>query len=137
MDLLSKLLQAVLEVALPILVSALAAWLIAKTKEIFERMKSSNPDMAYMMEQIARCAVNAAEQLYKGHMRGDEKKEYAIKVIESFLKSKNINLDVEVIGAYIEAAVRDMNRYPVELPVVTYTETASENTDAVPTTVQE
>ena len=136
MALVSKVLQAVLEAALPILVSALAAWLFAKTKEIFVHLKSANPDLAYMMESLARCAVHAAEQLYKGQMRGEEKKKYAISVIQAFLKAKNIDLDVEVIGAYIEAAVRDMNMYPVVSEIGIPVPEEKPNGD-VPTTVQE
>ena len=132
MALFSKVLQAVLETALPVLVSALAAWLIAKTREISARLKETNPDLHYILHSLSVAAVSAAEQLYQGSSRGSEKKEYAIQVVEAFLKQKNIDLDLKVIEAYIEDAVRDMNRYEKTSPRIDTGDT-NEN---VPTTVQ-
>lgn len=109
MDLLNKLLQAILEVALPILVSAAAVWLVGKAREVFRKLKEVNPEAYQILAAVARRAVLAAEQVYVGEGRGKEKKEYALKVINAYLKSKKINLDLEIIYAYIEAEVKRMN----------------------------
>lgn len=50
-------------------------------------------------------AVLAAEQLFKGIGRGEEKKQYVI----DFLKSKGYYIDAEKIEAMIEAEVAKLN----------------------------
>lgn len=109
MNLLSKVLQAVLEVALPVLVSALAAWAAAKAREVFMRVKELKPDAYYVLMSISSVAVNAAEQVFKGQGLGEEKKRYAIDIAEKWLASKGIEIDIDVIAAAIEAQVREMN----------------------------
>lgn len=52
-----------------------------------------------------RIAVLAAEQLFKGIGRGEEKKQYVI----DFLKSKGYYIDAEKIDAMIEAEVAKLN----------------------------
>lgn len=114
MNLFNKILQAVLETALPILVSALAAWLIAKTAEIFKKIRQKNPEAYESLYRIASVAVQSAEQMI-GSKHGQEKKEYAKKIIAKFLKEKGIVLDLDVIEAAIESAVYNMNNYHYEI----------------------
>ena len=60
-----------------------------------------------------RVAVAAAEQIFKGDGRGDEKKEYVL----NWLKEHNITLDESKIDALIESAVYELNQgiIPVEI----------------------
>lgn len=51
-------------------------------------------------------AVNAAEQLFTGSGRGEEKKSFVL----SFLESKGFTIDLESIDALIESAVLDLNK---------------------------
>lgn len=51
-------------------------------------------------------AVNAAEQLFTGSGRGEEKKNFVL----SFLESKGFTIDLESIDALIESAVLDLNK---------------------------
>ena len=51
-------------------------------------------------------AVNAAEQLFAGSGRGDEKKNFVL----SFLEAKGFTIDLESIDALIESAVLDLNK---------------------------
>ena len=51
-------------------------------------------------------AVNAAEQLFIGSGRGEEKKNYVL----NFLESKGFTIDLESIDALIESAVLDLNK---------------------------
>ena len=51
-------------------------------------------------------AVNAAEQLFTGSGRGEEKKNFVL----SFLQSKGFTIDLESIDALIESAVLDLNK---------------------------
>lgn len=53
-----------------------------------------------------KLAVTAAEQIYKGSGRGEEKKEYVIK----WLTDHNIKIDSDKIDAMIEAAVYDLTQ---------------------------
>ena len=54
---------------------------------------------------IALIGVAAAEQLYKGAGRGEEKKQYVI----DFLKQKGFKVDEESVSNAIEAAVKQLN----------------------------
>ena len=110
MELLSKVLQAVLEAALPILAAALASWVTGKAIEIFKKLKDKNPELYEICKVVSREAVTAAEQVYGGG-EGKKKLEYAINFMEKYLKAKGINLDIDIILGYIEAAVKDMNDY--------------------------
>lgn len=49
-------------------------------------------------------AVDAAEQLFQGHNRGEEKKAYVLK----FLQSKGFTLDMDSLDKMIEAAVLNL-----------------------------
>lgn len=59
-----------------------------------------------------KIAVAAAEQIYKGSGRGDEKKQYVL----NWLKEHGITVDEGAIDALIEAAVYELNNgiIPVE-----------------------
>lgn len=62
---------------------------------------------AQQQEQInawVRIAVSAAEQIYTGSGRGEEKKEYVI----SWLREHGITVDEDKLNAMIEAAVYDL-----------------------------
>ena len=52
-----------------------------------------------------KIGVAAAEQLYKGAGRGEEKKQYVI----DFLKQKGFKVDEESVINAIEAAVKQLN----------------------------
>ena len=110
MELLSKILQAVLEAALPILAAAVAGWAVGKAIEIFKKIRDKNPELYEILKVVCREAVTAAEQVYGGE-HGREKLQYAINVVEKYLAAKGIKLDLDIIVAYIEAAVKDMNDY--------------------------
>ena len=110
MELLSKILQAVLEAALPILAAALASWVTGKAIEIFKKLKDKNPELYEICKVVSREAVTAAEQVY-GSGEGQKKLEYAINFVEKYLAAKGIHLDIDIILGYIEAAVKDMNDY--------------------------
>lgn len=53
----------------------------------------------------AKIGVAAAEQIYVGQGRGDEKKQY----VREFLKSKGFDLNEESVNNAIEAAVKQLN----------------------------
>ena len=108
MELANKLLQTFLEVAMPIIVSAAATWMISKWVEIFKKLSKKNPDVAAYLMEICNTAVRAAEQIFGGE-KGKEKKAYAMKLVEAYLSQIGIKLNLETIDAAIEAAVLEMN----------------------------
>lgn len=62
------------------------------------------------LEQIklwVTVAVEAAEQLYKGSGRGEEKKAYVVQ----FLQEKGFTLDLDSLDKLIEAAVFNLPEY--------------------------
>jgi len=107
MEIFSKMLQAVLEVALPMLIASAAGWMIGKCIEIFKKVKDKNPELYEILVVVSRKAVEAAEQIFGGG-KGKEKKEYAKAIITKYLSAKGITLDIDVIEAYIEAAVKEL-----------------------------
>lgn len=113
MNLLSEVTQAVLEAALPILVGALTAWIIGKCRVVFKELKDANPELYEILRAVCSTAVQAAEQVY-GSGKGQEKKAYALNVAEKYLSAKGIKLDLEIIDAYIESAVKDRKTWGID-----------------------
>jgi DUF1365 family protein len=57
------------------------------------------------LERWVKTAVKAAEQLYKGSGRGEEKKQYVL----DFLAAKGLTMDMDIVEALLEAAVFGLN----------------------------
>lgn len=71
------------------------------------RQRSPRPDEAQRKELTAwvKIGVAAAEQLYVGQGRGEEKKQYVL----DFLKQKGFKVDEESVVNAIEAIVKQLN----------------------------
>ncbi len=110
-------LSAILQVSLPILVVALASWASSKAVSAYRKMRETNPEMYNVVKTIAVNAVQAAEQIFGGK-RGAEKKEYAKTVIEKFLASYGLHIDLDLIDMYIESAVCELNADFIEIETV-------------------
>ena len=85
-------------------VIALAAALV--TAFVIPWIKSKTT--AAQREEIdawVQIAVTAAEQIYKGSGRGEEKKEYVL----NFLKGKGFEVDTASVNLMVESAVKNMN----------------------------
>ena len=76
-----------------------------------------------------KIAVSAAEQIFKGSGRGEEKKQYVI----AWLKESGFTVDEAELDALIEAAVYELNQGIIPIEGVTL-EAVTEITD---TTVKE
>ena len=85
-------------------VAALIAALI-KSKTTAEQQKEINA--------WVKIAVSAAEQIYTGSGRGEEKKEYVI----NWLREHGITVDEAKLDALIEAAVYELNTNGI-VPVI-------------------
>lgn len=70
-----------------------------------------------------KIAVSAAEQIYAGSGRGEEKKAYVVE----WLRSHGVTLDTEKIDAMIEAAVYELNQGVIPLEGVAIVEGGDTN----------
>ena len=99
MEIVSNVLQIVLDYLVPLGVVALLGYVVVKVKPLLEDKTAKN---------IISVLVNAAEQLYEaGH--GEEKLNYVIEESEKWLKQYNINLDMKKIRALVESEVLKVN----------------------------
>lgn len=99
MEIVSNILQIVLDYLLPLAVASLVVFIGKKFKPYLEDKTTQN---------VINILVNAAEQLYEsGH--GDEKLNYVIQKAEEWLKRYNITLDIDRLRALIEAEVLRVN----------------------------
>lgn len=114
-------LSAILQVFLPILVVALASWASSKAIAAYKKMKETNPEMYNVIKAITVNAVQAAEQIFGGE-RGAEKKEYAKSIVEKFLASYGLYIDLDIIDMYIESAVCELNSEFIEIDAIEATE---------------
>jgi len=103
-NVLSAVLQKLLEYFLPILVVALVGFLAAKIKYWLAEAKSWNPKITSLLEQAAVFAVMAAEQAGAAKLIKD-KKVYAFDIAERWLELRGVHIDLDLIDAAIEAAV--------------------------------
>ena len=108
MEIFNKMLQAVLEIALPMLAASVVGWMIGKCIEIFKKVRDKNPELYEILVVVSNKAVEAAEQIFGGG-KGEEKLQYAQNIVTKYLAAKGIVLDLEIIRAYIEAAVKELN----------------------------
>lgn len=104
LDFLSKFLQEVALGMAPVIAVALIGVLIALFKKLWAQAKEAMPQATDQIEWAATVAVKAAEQAGWLTLAAD-KKAYAIDIVEKWLASKGLSIDVDVIDAAIEAAV--------------------------------
>ena len=90
----------------PIISAALALIAALITAYVIPWIKANTTEKQRdQMMLWVEVAVNAAEQLYKGSGRGEEKKEYVIQ----FLADKGYTADLNEVEAAIEAFVLQLN----------------------------
>jgi hypothetical protein len=77
---------------------------IALFKKYWAQFQALKPDVAALVEQFAKIAVSAAEQMGAAGIVED-KKEYAIHAVELWLAEKGIAIDVALIESAVEAEV--------------------------------
>lgn len=94
-------------------VAALIAVVITAVVIPYIKSKTTAQQQAEIKEWV-KIAVAAAEQLYKGSGRGEEKKQYVIE----WLNEHNITVDMDKIDALVEAAVYQLNQNKAESEVL-------------------
>lgn len=99
MEILSNVLQIVLDYLVPLGVVSFLGFLTMKLKPILEDKTSKT---------IIGILVNAAEQLFEaGH--GEEKLNYVLEQAQEWLKQYRINIDMKKLRALVEAEVLKVN----------------------------
>jgi len=82
--------------------SLLAAWIT--TQAVPWIRARTTAEQRRVAQQLIRTAVHAAEQLFKGHGRGEEKLRY----VERRLEEAGVKLDTALVADMIEAAVLEL-----------------------------
>lgn len=100
-------------------VAALIAVIITAVVIPYIKSKTTTQQQAQINAWV-KIAVAAAEQIYKGSGRGEEKKEYVI----NWLEDRGFTLDEDEVDALIESAVYELNNgiIPIENVTITPTE---------------
>ena len=95
---LTPIIQIVIVLIGTIITSFLIPWIKSKTTQ----------EQWWTVQNIAKVAVYAAEVLYKGSGRGQEKLEYVMTYIKEFCLSKGFTIDDKTIRQSIENAWDEM-----------------------------
>lgn len=99
-------------------VAALVAVIITAVVIPYIKSKTTTQQQAQINAWV-KIAVAAAEQIYKGSGRGEEKKEYVI----NWLEERGFTLDEDEVDALIESAVYELNNGVIPIENVTITPT--------------
>jgi len=102
-----QFLQLFFNAVIPPLAVAVAVFLVAIVKKLLAKWTASmNLDVLAIMQEMARSAVLAAEQVNLVELAID-KKEYALNLAAEWLSEKKIKFDLGQLADLIEAAVMD------------------------------
>ena len=87
-------------------IKAVFALLIAVlTYVVFPLLRNKLSEEKFaLMKEIARTGVYAAEQLYNGSGRGEEKLEYVM----NYMKERGYDIDKEEVRTVVESCVKDL-----------------------------
>jgi len=91
----TPIVQVVLTLIGVIITAVIVPWIKSKTNE----------QQQEEIKQWVKIAVAAAEQIFKGQGRGEEKKKWVLE----FLAKYNLKVDMDAIDAMIESAVWELN----------------------------
>lgn len=91
-----------------IVIPKFRAWLNAKLAVINTKLTASQIEV---IKTIIKALVNAAEQIYANTSKsGISKKKYVMELAKTKLAELGYSINDKVIEAYLEQAVRDMNK---------------------------
>jgi len=108
MELVSGLVQKILEAVLPVLALQHVALLFTAFQN--QRAKLTETQK-FILDQGIEIAVLAAEKVW-GAGNGKEKKAYALEVAQKWVASRGLKLDLVTLDAQIEAAVYEYLKNP-------------------------
>jgi hypothetical protein len=122
-DFLTLVAQALLVIALPIVVYFLFQWLRQRSAEIRSRLSAQQQ---HFIDSAINIAVRAAEQAGLAQQLaggGQAKKAYAVKAAQDYLNRIGVKLDVPMLATLIEAEVH--KQFSNAAPVVDNAQTRS------------
>ena len=96
---LTPILQITIMLAVVIITSFVIPWIKSKTTQ----------EQWQMIQDIAKISTKAAEILFKGSGRGQEKLEYVMTYIKEFCSEKGIYFNDDAIRQTVENMVKKMN----------------------------
>ena len=107
LHILYAVLEAVALAVIPMLAIYVVKFLLAKSEQAKAELKNLIGDTAYYrLQEIVKIAVLAAEQENAvGFI--EDKKEYAVELAQAWLEKYGIDLDLSLIAAAVEAAVKE------------------------------
>jgi len=92
---------------IPVVVPLVVGWVKLLFAKAQAELEAWSPSLSSVLETGAKLAIMAAEQANAAKLIED-KKEYAEEVLQLYLDSHGYtSIDIELIGAAIEAAVKD------------------------------
>jgi pilus assembly protein Flp/PilA len=94
-----------------LIVGAAGAWFVAQRSNT-----ASTKEWIWLLDDVVPVLVKAAEQLYKNG-NGAQKLDYVLKQADAYLHRYGMDIDPELIRAWIEATVHDL--YPHDETTVT------------------
>jgi hypothetical protein len=103
-DMTSKILTDMILVLINVLLPVLLGYAVSGIKKNLAVAKANQPDIFFVVQEAARAAVTAAEQVGLPG-QGKAKKEYALEVAEKWLDEKGVTIDLHLLDAAIEAQV--------------------------------
>jgi hypothetical protein len=107
---LSLIAQALLIIALPIVIAAAFQTFRAQSEKLKGRM---GEDQFNMLKQLAQTGVKLAEQSgLVDQLTGPEKRDKAIAFVQGWLQQHNVNIDVSKIADVVEAEVNNQFKNP-------------------------
>jgi len=110
----NSILQSVLAIALPPMVVALVALVVAWINKV---AKGLSADQMYAIKEAVSMAVSFAEQT--GAVKtGEEKKASAISAAQGYLTKQGITVDLTLLDNMIEAAVKNDINWAKEFPPI-------------------
>ncbi|MBN1120274.1 MAG: hypothetical protein JXJ17_04295 [Anaerolineae bacterium] len=102
-DFLSILSQALLIIALPIIIAAAVQTFRVQTQKLKDNI---GEDRFNALKSIVQTAVQVAEQTgVLEKLTGSEKRNQAVDFVQSWLRDHNVNIDVDQIASLVEAEV--------------------------------
>lgn len=112
----------------PIVESLVAVIALLITTYLIPFIKSKfNSQKQAEVNQWIKIAVTAAEQIYQGADRGEEKKQYVI----AWLAARNIKYDADRIDAMIEAAVYEIRQNGLLFPAANELVSSIDDVDSI------
>jgi uncharacterized membrane protein YhhN len=118
----NKIIESIILTAIPLVIPFILAAVFSWLKLGWAKLEANQTPATDFLFQAAHMAVTAAEQYSKTPEFADllmSKKQYALVIARQYLLENNIDLDVDLIEAAIESAVKEfINKNDTSSPLI-------------------